>query len=198
MPLVRFRELALPRFFLQQCALWGAGLCALCTTSAMAHLMSAGAGAVNLRLQDATVLIGVPVSVLQGVDDNGDGLLQPQEIKAHRTEILEQLARGFSLSVGAQVAEVREAYLMVSVHAEDGVSTPQIEWWSLLAFKQPVAPTDCAEMTIQWFPDSSKAAPDITYSLQFRHGEQVQNAVFSSTNREQKLTCASGTSQAVQ
>jgi hypothetical protein len=167
-------------------------------TGAYAHLMSAGAGAVNLRLQDATVLIGVPVSVLQGVDDDGDGLLQPQEVKAHRTEILAQLARGFSLSVGGQVAEVREAYLMVSVHAEDGVSTPQVEWWSLLAFKEPVAPTDCAEITVQWFPVAGKAAPDITYSLQFRHGEQAQSAVFTSTNRHQKLRCASGTPQAVQ
>ena len=170
----------------------------LSNTSAMAHLMSAGAGAVNVRSQDAVALVGVPVSVLYGVDDDGDGLLQPQEIKAHRTEILDQLARGFSLSIGGQVAEVREAYLMVSVHAEDGVSTPQVEWWSLLAFKEPVAPTDCAEMTVQWFPDAGKAVGDITYSLQFRHGEQAQSAVFSSSNRHQKLRCASGTPQAVQ
>ena len=175
-----------------------AALSLLSNTSAVAHLMSAGAGAVNLRAQDAVVLIGVPVSVLRGVDDDGDGLLQPQEIKAHRTEILDQLARGFSLSVGGQVAEVREAYLMVSVHAEDGVSTPQVEWWSLLAFKEPLAPTDCAEMTVQWFSNAGKGEDEITYALQFRQGEQVQPAVFSRNQSHQKLACASATPQAVQ
>ena len=170
----------------------------LSASSAFAHLMSAGAGAVNLRAQDATVLIGVPVSVFHGVDDDGDGLLQPQEIKAHRAEILDQLARGFSLSVGGQLAAVREAHLIVSVHTEDGVSTPQVEWWSLLGFKEPIAPADCAEMTIQWFPDAGKSANEITYTLQFRQGDQVQSAAFSKAQPHRKLTCASGIREAVQ
>ena len=163
---------------------------------ALAHVVSAGAGAVNLRAQDAVVLIGVPVSVLRGVDDDGDGLLQPQEIKAHRSEILDQLARGFSLTVGGQVAEVREAYLMVSVHAEDGVSTPQVEWWSLLAFKQPLLPTDCAAMSIQWQPDPGKGADETTYTLQFRQGEQVQAAVFGKNHPHPTLACAGGAREA--
>ena len=165
---------------------------------ALAHVVSAGAGAVNLRAQDAVVLIGVPVSVLRGVDDDGDGLLQAQEIKAHRSEILEQLARGFSLTVGGQVAEVREAYLLVSVHAEDGVSTPQVEWWSLLAFKQPLLPTDCAAMSIHWLPDAGKGADETTYTLQFRQGEQVQSAVFSKNHPHATWACASGAREAAQ
>jgi len=165
---------------------------------ALAHVVSAGAGAVNVRAQDAVVLIGVPVSVLRGVDDDGDGLLQPQEIKAHRAEILDQLARGFSLSVGGQVAQVREAYLMVSVHAEDGVSTPQVEWWSLLAFKEPLSPSDCAAISIHWWPDAGKGADETTYTLQFRRGEQVQSAVFSSKHPHPPLACGSGAREAAQ
>jgi hypothetical protein len=162
----------------------------LMATGAQAHLMSAGVGSLLVREHDAVVLIGVPVAVFEGVDDDGDGLLQPSEIKAHRTEILDQLARTFYLSVGGQVAAVREALLMTSVHAHDGVSAPQLEWWALLDFASPVQATDCTRVGLQWFAGTDKVADDMVYTLQFRHKDHVQTAAFSKAQARHSFQCA--------
>jgi len=162
----------------------------LITSSAKAHLMSAGVGSLHVRDHDAVVLIGVPVAAFEGVDDDGDGLLQPSEIKAHRTEILAQLARTFYLSVGGQVAVVREALLMTSVHAHDGVSAPQLEWWALLDFASPLQATDCTQVGLKWFPGTHKAVDDMVYTLQFRHKEHVQTAAFSKAQTHHAFQCA--------
>ena len=175
----------------QPCWAWlllAAGL--LTATGAQAHLMSAGVGSLQVREHDAVVLIGVPVAVFEGVDDDGDGLLQPSEIKAHRTEILEQLARTFYLSVGGQVAAVREALLMTSVHAHDGVSAPQLEWWALLDFASPVQATACTQVGLQWFDGTRKVADDMVYTLQFRHKDHVQTAAFSKAQARHSFQCA--------
>lgn len=162
---------------------------ALMASDANAHLMSVGVGSLHVREQDAVVLIGVPVAAFEGVDDNGDGLLQPTEIKVHRTEILAQLARNFHLSVGDQKAVVREALLMTSVHAHDGVSAPQLEWWALLDFVSSVKATDCTRVGLQWFPGNHKVADDMVYTLQFRHKENVQTAVFSKAQTHHTFQC---------
>lgn len=162
----------------------------LMASAAQAHLMSAGVGSLQVREYDAVVLIGVPVAAIEGADDNGDGLLQPSEIKAHRTEILAQLARTFYLSVGGQVAVVREALLMTSVHAHDGVSAPQLEWWALLNFASPVQPTDCTHVALQWFSGTQKVADDMVYTLQFRHQDHVQTAAFSKAQSHHAFQCA--------
>jgi hypothetical protein len=162
----------------------------LMTSPAKAHLMSAGVGSLHVREHDAVVLIGVPAAAFEGADDNGDGLLQPSEIKAHRTEILAQLASSFHLSVGGQVAVVREALLMTSVHAHDGVSAPQLEWWALLNFASPVQPTDCTHVALQWFSGAHKVADDMVYTLQFRHKEHVQTAAFSKAQSHHAFQCA--------
>ena len=162
----------------------------LMASAAQAHLMSVGVGSLQVREHDAVVLIGVPVSAIEGADDDGDGLLQPTEIKAHRTEILAQLASSFHLSVGGQVAVVREALLMTSVHAHDGVSAPQLEWWALLNFASPVQPTNCTHVALQWFSGAHRVADDMVYTLQFRHKEHVQTAAFSKAQSHHAFQCA--------
>jgi hypothetical protein len=146
---------------------------------ANAHLMSAGLGAVHVREHDAVVLIGVPVAMFEGADDDGDGLLQPNEIKAHRTEILEQLARSFHLLVGGKPAVVKEAHLMVSVHAQDGVSTPQLEWWALLELDRHGQANACMQVDLQWFGGPKQWLQELSYTLQVQRAGEVQTAVFS-------------------
>jgi len=168
--------------------LWAAGV--MMSSSAKAHLMSAGVGSLHVREHDAVVLIGVPVAAFTGADDDGDGLLQPSEIKAHRTEILAQLARTFHLSVGGQEAVVREALLMTSVHAHDGVSAPQLEWWALLDFALPVQATNCTRVGLKWFPGTHQAVDDMVYTLQFRHKDHVQTAAFTKAQTHHAFQCA--------
>lgn len=157
--------------------------------SAQAHVMSAGVGAVHVRAQDAVVLIGVPVAVFEGVDDNGDGLLQPGEIRAHRKEILAQLESRFYLAVGGQAARVKEAHLLVSVHAEDGVSTPQIEWWALLDFDSPGGAAACTEIALRWFAGERLSVQEMAYSVQVQRAEGVDTAVFSKSEMRHTFGC---------
>lgn len=161
----------------------------LIASRADAHLMSAGLGVVNVRERDAVVLIGVPVAAFEGVDDDGDGLLQPTEIKAHRTEILDQLARTFHLSVGGKVAAVREAHLMVSVHAEGGSGAPQLEWWGLLDFEPSEKSKECTEVGLQWFDGISQQAQDMAYTLQIQRSGGAHIAVFSQAHPRHWFDC---------
>ena len=96
--------------------------------SANAHLISAGNGLVNILPERAVLLIAVPVSVLQNVDTNQDGLLQPEEIKLNRERIIEQLSQSIDFQIGENRGEVLDDQIMVSVHEGNSQGTPQIEW----------------------------------------------------------------------
>ena len=108
--------------------LLGAGL------TAQAHLISAGNASVTINPDRGILLIGVPVSFLKGVDQNQDGLLQPDEIKANRLQIIAQLERAFQLKIGGMVGEVVDDQLITSIKSDKQDGTPQIEWLRQLKF----------------------------------------------------------------
>ena len=64
---------------------------------AQAHLISAGNAAITVNPDRGVLLVGVPVSFFKGIDQNQDGLLQPNEIKENRLQMIEQLERAFQL-----------------------------------------------------------------------------------------------------
>ncbi|WP_295521121.1 HupE/UreJ family protein [Limnohabitans sp. Rim8] len=113
-------------------ALW---FCAM-GAGAHAHLISAGNGLVNVLPERAVLLLAVPVSVFQNVDINQDGLLQPEEIRANRDRIIEQLNQSIRFEIGDAQGEVLDDQIMVSVHADDRQGTPQIEWLRQIKFPQ--------------------------------------------------------------
>jgi hydrogenase/urease accessory protein HupE len=113
-------------------AVW---LCAL-GAGAHAHLISAGNGLVNVIPERAVLLLAVPVSVLQNVDTNQDGLLQPEEIQLNRDRIVEQLNQSLSFQIGEAKGEVLDDQIMVSVHADSQLGTAQIEWLRQMRFPQ--------------------------------------------------------------
>jgi hydrogenase/urease accessory protein HupE len=108
------------------------------SSSAHAHLISAGNGMVNILPERAVLLIAVPVSVFQNVDTNQDGLLQPEEIKLNRERIIAQLSQSIEFQIGESLGEVLDDQLMVSVHADSGQGTPQIEWLRQIKFPQEI------------------------------------------------------------
>lgn len=79
---------------------------------------------------------------------------------------------------------------MTSVHAHDGVSAPQLEWWALLDFASPVQATDCTQVGLQWFAGTHKVADEMVYTLQFQHKDHVQTAAFSKTQTRHLFQCA--------
>lgn len=105
-------------------------------TGAHAHLISAGNGLVNVLPERAVLLLAVPVSVLQNVDTNQDGLLQPEEIRLNHERIVDQLNQSISLQIGEAKGEVLDDQIMVSVHADSQQGTPQIEWFRQIRFPQ--------------------------------------------------------------
>ncbi len=126
------RALKAPRLWFRT-LLIGVNLLGACLT-AQAHLISAGNASVTINPDRGILLIGVPVSFLRGVDQNQDGLLQPNEIKANRLQIIAQLQRAFQLKIGDEVGEVIDDQLITSIKADNQDGAPQIEWLRQLKF----------------------------------------------------------------
>lgn len=69
----------------------------LSATPAWAHLMAAQKGTLNLVGDGAFMVLSVPVSALQGVDEDGDNTLSKAEVHAHATAIQTQVRAGVQL-----------------------------------------------------------------------------------------------------
>ena len=74
----------------------GLALCGalLAAVSAQAHLMAAQKGTLNIVGDAAFLVLSVPVSALQGVDDDGDGALSVAELRAHTDTVRSQVQAG--------------------------------------------------------------------------------------------------------
>lgn len=110
-------------------------LVGLVSSHAAAHVIAAGVGTVTLHSERSALLIGVPASFFRGVDLDGDGLLQADEIEQSRPQMIEQLQSAIMLRVGGQRGIVLDDQIMVtSVPTDERRSTNQIEWLRLLSY----------------------------------------------------------------
>jgi hydrogenase/urease accessory protein HupE len=109
-------------------------LTGLAPSLSSAHLISAGSGSISIQSDKTTLLMGVPASLFSGIDLDGDGLLQPEEIRSGRTRMIEQLQLAIQLRLGDQAGTVIDEQLMVSVRLDQRNSTNQIEWLRFLKF----------------------------------------------------------------
>lgn len=82
------------RATLAELALCGALLAAV---PAQAHLMAAQKGTLNIVGDAAFLVLSVPVSALQGVDDDGDGALSVAELRARTDTVRSQVQAGVKL-----------------------------------------------------------------------------------------------------
>ena len=78
-------------------SMWFALLMGL--TPAQAHLMAAQKGTLNFAGDAVFMVLSVPTSALQGVDDDGDGALSKDELSQHLGSIRQQLKQGMALEV---------------------------------------------------------------------------------------------------
>ena len=73
-------------------------ICVLLTvTTVRAHLMVEQHGTVNFANSGAFLVLSVPVSAFNGVDDNDDGALSAKELSRHTAEVEQQLHDGVQL-----------------------------------------------------------------------------------------------------
>jgi hydrogenase/urease accessory protein HupE len=81
-------------------------LCALAFVgSVQAHLLPAQNATMNLIDNAAYFVVSVPVSALQGVDENHDGLLSAAEIQAHNDAITRQFKARFQVTDGGKTGD---------------------------------------------------------------------------------------------
>ena len=140
--------------------------------AAHAHLLSPGRASVQVFPEKVVLLISVPVSTLQGVDTDQDGMLQPVEIKQGRSEIIRQLEQGIALTVGGSAGRVLDDQLIVSAHVDNRASTTQVEWLRHLFVDQS---TPGGEMRLQITPQM--LATD--YLVEVRRGDLLEVVKFS-------------------
>ena len=81
----------------QRAGRWLAWLLLWACANAQAHLMVAQKGTVNLQGDGAYMVVSLPVSAFQGIDDDGDGAWSPQELGLHAAQIHIQLAQQLRL-----------------------------------------------------------------------------------------------------
>jgi hydrogenase/urease accessory protein HupE len=145
-------------------ALW---FCAV-GTGAQAHLVSAGNGVVHILPERAVLLLAVPVSIFQNVDTNQDGLLQPEEIRLNRDQIIDQLNQSISFQIGEVKGEVLDDQIMVSVHADNRQGTPQIEWLRQIRF-----PQEALSLPVQISLKGSLLAGEYLFQVKRVDGQQL-------------------------
>ncbi len=81
------------RQWLLACLLAGAAV-----SAAHAHLVVSQRGTLNIVEDGAYMVLSLPVSALSGFDDDHDGLLSVNELRAHGTSIESQIKQGVTLS----------------------------------------------------------------------------------------------------
>ena len=99
-------------------------LAVVLSTSAQAHLMVAQKGTLNLVDNGAFMVLSVPVSAFDGVDDDSDGKLSVEEFTHHKQEILDEVKRKVILrdDDDAQTLEGIMLTPVVPDHSPDGVA----------------------------------------------------------------------------
>lgn len=81
---------------------------------AHAHLMVAQKGTLNLTPEGAYLVLSLPASAFEGVDDDGDGRLSLAELRAHAPSLDAQVQRGVRLSTGGAVRPLEGLMLSLS------------------------------------------------------------------------------------
>jgi len=70
----------------------------LMLSSAQAHLMVAQHGTLNIVDDGAFMVLSIPISAFEGIDDDGDGKVSMVEFNHHRTTIAESVGQNLTLS----------------------------------------------------------------------------------------------------
>lgn len=102
-----------------------AAICLLmASTTVHAHLMVEQHGTINFANGGAFIVLSVPVSAFDGVDDDGDGALSAQELSRYSSEVEQQLHDGVQLLDDAGKPLPLQGLLMSLVHSNHVPSAP--------------------------------------------------------------------------
>jgi hypothetical protein len=118
---------------------WLAWVLCLVSASAQSHLMVAQKGTLNLQGDGAYMVVSLPVSAFQGIDDNGDGAWSSQELGMHSAQIQSQLAQHLRLR-DAQGDRPIEGVMWIPTPPDDkpGAPVTQLVVMARFALAHPV------------------------------------------------------------
>jgi len=104
------------------------------TSCAQAHLMPAQKGTINLQGDGAYMVVSLPVSAFEGVDDDGDGAWSAQELGLHGPLIHEQITQHLRLRDARGVLPI-DSITLVPTPPDDKPSDPVTHLVVLARFK---------------------------------------------------------------
>lgn len=164
----------------------------LCAVPATAHLMSAQKGTINFAGDGGYVVISVPVSALQGVDDDKDGLLSGVEMRAHYAAIEAQVLAGIQLIDGnIKGNNVRPLQgLMFSLAPPDNAPNgpaSQIIMLGRFLLAAPVSSTDTTQRLRLRVALFGSKPVERSFQVTASRGPESQLLVFNSDRRERAL-----------
>lgn len=91
-------------------------------TPVQAHIMAAQKGTLNIVNDVGFMVLSVPVSALQGVDDNADKKMSNQELVTHLESVRQQIQAGIKISRPKQIS-VLQIMMIEIASAENSSST---------------------------------------------------------------------------
>jgi hypothetical protein len=97
---------------------WSLFFLLLSWTTAHAHLIDAQKGSLSLKTDRAYLAMSIPVSGLNGVDDDGDGLLSSTEFHAHLPAIETQIRNGIGLSSETRPLHFNDLMIQLSLSSD--------------------------------------------------------------------------------
>ena len=108
-----------------------------CLTQAHAHLMVAQRGTINIVTGGAFMMLSLPATAFEGVDDNGDRALSPGELARHAASIEQQVRLGSQLLSDGNPLPLQGVLLQLS-HTDEADSTAARQLIVMGRFQLPV------------------------------------------------------------
>jgi hydrogenase/urease accessory protein HupE len=100
------------RFAASAWAFFALTACALLSRSASAHLLPPQNATIHAVGDKVYAVVSVPVSVLSGVDDDGDGKLSATELRRHQSDINRQFTQRFQLSMAKETGSALNGWVL--------------------------------------------------------------------------------------
>ncbi len=156
--------------------------------TASAHMMEAGHGSVRLVGDSAYAVIALPVAAFEGVDDNGDGLLDRTEVDAHRAVLSAQVSAMLALESGAEGGSVVFEDLLLSHADQAGVAGEA----TLIVMRRYrwAQPISSLRMRVAIFGKPATAGTQLT--MRAIEGLRIETATFTAAARAHSFFAGPG------
>ncbi len=153
-----------------------------CLTPAHAHLMVAQSGTLNIVNDGAFMVLSLPVTAFEGVDDDGDGTLAPLELSRHGQHIEAQIVQGAQLLSEGQPVPLQGLMLQLSPAGETHTDAAT-QLIAMGRYQLPARPSGLRFRLHLFGRGADEQAQAITVS----RGDEARRLVFSVNQNEGEL-----------